>query len=115
VRRARVLEGGLFDPSVLPPKLIDDMLRCGSLPGHARAFRSLNQQWRSWLAARDRYPEIRLPVTLVYGSDDWSHPSERDANARVIPGARVISLDRCGHFTSLEQPAAIADLIHELA
>ncbi len=111
----KVMEGGLVDRSALRPQLIDDMRRCGSQPGHAKAFRSLNQEWRSWIAARDGYPAIRLPVTLVYGSNDWSYPSERDAAARLIPAAKVISLDRCGHFASLEQPAAIADVIHELA
>jgi pimeloyl-ACP methyl ester carboxylesterase len=110
----RVLEGGLYDRRVLPPALVDEMHRCGSLPGHARAFRSLNQEWRSWIAARDRYDKIALPVTLVYGSDDWSRPSEREANASLIPGARTVLLERCGHFASLERPEAIAPLIGEL-
>jgi pimeloyl-ACP methyl ester carboxylesterase len=110
----RVLEGGLYDRQVLPVALVDEMHRCGSLPGHARAFRSLNQEWRSWIAARDRYDKIALPVTLVYGSDDWSRPAEREANARLIPGARTVLLQRCGHFASLERPEAIAPLIGEL-
>jgi pimeloyl-ACP methyl ester carboxylesterase len=107
----RVMEGGLYDPRLLPPALLDEMYRCGTLPGHARAFRSLNMQWRTWVAARSRYPEIGLPVTLVYGSDDWSRPSEREANARIIPGVCMVSLERCGHFASLEKPDAIARLI----
>jgi pimeloyl-ACP methyl ester carboxylesterase len=109
----RVLEGGLHDPRVLPPSLVDEMLTCGARPGHARAFRSLNQQWRSWIAARANYTKITLPVTLVYGSDDWSRPSEREANARLIPNARVVHLERCGHFASLDRPDAIARLIAE--
>jgi pimeloyl-ACP methyl ester carboxylesterase len=111
----RVMEGGLHDPRLLPAALIDEMYRCGRLPGHARAFRSLNAQWRTWVAARSRYPEIGLPVTLVYGSDDWSRPDERDANARSIPGVRTVSLERCGHFASLEKPDAIARLIDDAA
>jgi len=81
----QVMEGGLYDARVLPASLIDDMYTCGALPGHARAFRSLNQQWRTWIAARANYPTISLPVTLVYGSNDWSHPDEREANARASP------------------------------
>jgi pimeloyl-ACP methyl ester carboxylesterase len=109
----RVMEGGLYDPRLLPLSLIDEMHRCGSLPGHARAFRSLNRQWRSWIAARSGYPAIEIPVTLAYGSDDWSRPAEREANAHVIPGTRTIALERCGHFASLEKPDAISQLIHE--
>jgi pimeloyl-ACP methyl ester carboxylesterase len=109
----RVLEGGLYDPHALPASLVDEMHTCGSLPGHARAFRSLNQEWRTWIAARAHYAAITLPVTLVYGSDDWSHPSEREANARAIPAARTVSLERCGHFSSLEKPGSVAQLIGE--
>jgi pimeloyl-ACP methyl ester carboxylesterase len=109
----KVLEGGLHNRLALPAALVDEMRRCGSLPGHARAFRSLNQQWRTWIAARERYTAIEKPVTLVYGSDDWSRPSEREANARLIPNARVVHLERCGHFASLEQPERIARLLEE--
>ena len=106
-----VLAGGLHDRHNLPPGLADDIARCGRLPGHARAFRSLCRQWRSWLSARAHYGAITLPVTLVYGDEDWSRPAERDANAREIPGARLLTLKATGHFASLEKPAEIADLI----
>jgi pimeloyl-ACP methyl ester carboxylesterase len=109
------MKGGLYDPSALPASLVEDMHACGGLPGHARAFRSLNQQWRTWIAARANYSTITLPVTLVYGSDDWSHPDEREANGRVIPGVRTVTLERCGHFASLEKPEAVAQLIAEVA
>jgi pimeloyl-ACP methyl ester carboxylesterase len=110
----RVLHGGLHDKSALSEDLVDELLHCGALPGHARAFRSLNQQWRTWVAARELYGGIAVPVTLVYGTDDWSRTSERDANARLIPGARAVSLERCGHFASLERPQEIARVIEEL-
>jgi pimeloyl-ACP methyl ester carboxylesterase len=106
-----VLHGGLYDRGVLRDELVDELHRCGSLPGHARAFWSLNRQWRSWIAARDLYPRIALPVALVYADHDWSRPDEREANARAIPGATTVTLERCGHFASLEQPDAVAQLI----
>jgi len=106
-----VMAGGLHDPQKLPPELVDDLARCGRMPGHARAFRSLCQHWRSWIAARARYSQITLPVTLVYGDDDWSRTAERDANARDIPGAHVVRLEATGHFASLERPSEIAGLI----
>ena len=110
----RIMEGGLYDRRVLPPSLIDELYRCGSLPGHARAFRSLNKEWRTWIDARLQYSAIELPVTLVYGSDDWSRPHEREENTRLIPGVRTCLLSRCGHFASLERPDAVARLIGEL-
>src|SRR6266508_679360 len=111
----RVLTGGLHDPAALPTDLVERMSRCGALPGHARAFRSLCLHWRTWIDARAGYGAIDLPVTLVYGDDDWSRPSERDANARAIAGVRTATLASSGHFSSLENPQEIAQLINQLA
>jgi len=86
----------------------------GRASGEQLLEHSLNQQWRTWIGARARYATIRLPVTLVYGIADWSRPNEREANGRVIPGARMVSLERCGHFVSLEQPDAVARVIGEV-
>jgi pimeloyl-ACP methyl ester carboxylesterase len=110
-----VLHGGLYDRAALPGGLVDELGRCGSLPGHARAFCSLTRQWRGWIAARAGYPSIAVPVTLVYGDQDWSRPNERDANARAIPGVRTVGLEHCGHFASLDRPDAVARLIAEVA
>src|SRR6516162_10289076 len=106
-----VMAGGLHDRHNLTPALAGEIARCGRLPGHARAFRSLSLQWRSWLSARAQYCRVNVPVTLAYGDQDWSHPAERDANARAIPGVHLVTLNATGHFASLEKPNEIAGLI----
>jgi pimeloyl-ACP methyl ester carboxylesterase len=108
-----VMEGGVHDPRSLPPDLVDELWECGALPGHARAFLSLCRQWRTWIAARAAYSAIEMPVTLVYGDHDWSRPEDREANRRALPTARHLSLEGCGHFSSLEQPQQIARMIRE--
>jgi pimeloyl-ACP methyl ester carboxylesterase len=109
----RILAGGLHDPSALPAQFVDELHRCGTRSGHPRAFRSLNRHWRTWITARDAYTSVQVPVTLVYGSDDWSHPDERAANACAIPGAQTITINDCGHFASLEKPDTVARLIND--
>ena len=106
-----VLSGGLVDTRHLPDELVETLHRCGRRPGHARALRSLSQHWRTWISARAAYPESSVPVTLVYGDEDWSRPSERHENATAIPGARTVALHHCGHFASLDQPSQIAAVI----
>jgi len=109
----RVLEGGFYDPRRLSPELVQLLWECGTLPGHSRAFLSLSREWRSWIEGRAAYTHVRVPVTLVYGDHDWSRAEERQANARALPAASLLSLVACGHFASLERPADVAELIRE--
>ena len=110
----RVMGGGLHDPAKLPEALVADLYRCGALPGHASAFRSLCLNWRSWIAARDSYPQVRTPLTLVYADGDWSLPEDREANRKLFPQARRHDLDHCGHFSCLERPEDIARIISDV-
>ena len=111
----RIMAGGLYDPGALPEDLLDTLHRCGSLPGHARAFRSLMLNWRTWIEARASYPAIKVPVTLAYGEADWSRAAERASNAAMIPGVCPVELERSGHFSCLEEPGKVAQLICEAA
>jgi pimeloyl-ACP methyl ester carboxylesterase len=63
--------------------------------------------------ARAAYSTIQLPITLVYGEYDWSHREDREANVQALSGARNLSIKGCGHFSSLEEPLQIAQIIRE--
>ena len=63
------------------------------------------------MAARSLYGRVKVPVTLVYGDHDWSTPEERREVAQLVPGSRLITLERSGHFGALEQPDEIARII----
>jgi pimeloyl-ACP methyl ester carboxylesterase len=77
-----VIAGGLHDRHNLPAEFVDDVHRCGLLPGHPRACRSLSKQSPTWISAREAHPSIKLPVTLVYGEVDWSRPGARRERQR---------------------------------
>jgi pimeloyl-ACP methyl ester carboxylesterase len=109
----RVVRSGLHDPDKLPPDLVFQMHRCGSLLGHPRAFRSLLLEWKSWIDAREQYSAIEVPVTLAYGDGDWANAEERAANARAIPEARAVTIQDAGHFASLDKPEEVAGLIRD--
>jgi pimeloyl-ACP methyl ester carboxylesterase len=67
------------------------------------------------IAARQRYARISVPVTLVYGTHDWSRPSDRQANIESIPRARSIELRDAGHFTALEVPDEVTRILRSVA
>jgi pimeloyl-ACP methyl ester carboxylesterase len=67
------------------------------------------------IAARQRYARITVPVTLVYGTHDWSRPSDRQANIESVPGTRYIVLRDAGHFTALEVPHDVTRILRSVA
>ena len=106
-----VLKGGLVDKSKLPRDLLREFDRSGRRRGYRTIERRNFAGWRTWGAAREKYSSVRAPVTLVYGVSDWSYPSERERTKSALPGARLIMLDKAGHFAALEHPDAWAQIV----
>jgi pimeloyl-ACP methyl ester carboxylesterase len=108
-----VIGGGLHDPSELPDHYLDELRRVGRRPGYPTVARAIYRNLESLIAARERYARINVPVTLVYGDEDWSRPSDRQANIDSIPGARDLVLGETGHFAALEAPDKVARILLE--
>ena len=84
-------------------------MRTGNRRGYRRAEYQLHKHWTSWLDAKAIYPNVKAPVTLLYGAQDWSRPAEREVNRRVLAPARYVILEDTGHFSALERPEAVAE------
>jgi pimeloyl-ACP methyl ester carboxylesterase len=108
-----VVEGGLHDRSRLPDHYLDELLRVGRRPGYPTVARAIYRNLESLIEARERYARINVPVTLVYGDEDWSRPSDRQANVEAVPGARDLVLRQTGHFAALERPEDVARILLE--
>jgi pimeloyl-ACP methyl ester carboxylesterase len=106
-----LLEGGVVASANLPPDLVDELWTCGALPGHNRAFLSLVRQWKTWSDARDSYLADGVPVILAYGDRDWSNRAERQANRQQLGLEQYVVLERCRHFSSLDRPDRVAEII----
>ena len=110
-----ILQGGVADTKSIPPALLKEMYLVGNRPGHYCAFISLLRNGESWEAATKDYRRINVPVLLIWGDRDWATPSERDHDAKIIPGVRVATLERGGHFLALDRPQELHDLIIRFA
>jgi len=108
----RILRGGLGDRSALRPDYVDELLRVGGRPGYPTVARGVYQSLPSLIAARSRYPEVKAPVHFVYGEKDWSRPSDRESNKRLLPAADFTQVPGAGHFIALERPDVLADLLN---
>lgn len=108
---ADVLKSGFHDPSRLSDQMIEEVYRTGLRDGYRRMEYSLFKNWETWVRARELYPRVTVPVTLVYAQDDWSRPADRERTRGLLHTARLVSLDAAGHFASLERPEAVARTI----
>jgi 3-oxoadipate enol-lactonase len=66
-----------------------------------------------WLAEqRDRAKTIRAPTLVLCGTEDRiTPPALSTALTKLIPGAHYDAIERSGHLTNLEQPAAFNTLV----
>jgi pimeloyl-ACP methyl ester carboxylesterase len=104
-----VLNGGVADPASFPAPLLKEMYRVGNRAGHYRAFLALLRNATSWETATPEYSKIRIPVLLIWGEADWAREAERERDQRLIPGARMITVRRGGHFLPLDRPDAVIE------
>jgi pimeloyl-ACP methyl ester carboxylesterase len=112
---SKILQGGLGDKSALREDYVDELLQVGGRPGYPTVARAVYQSLPSLIAARPRYPEVKAPIHLVYGENDWSRPSDREANKKLLPAADLTQVPKAGHFIALERPDVLADLLNAVA
>jgi pimeloyl-ACP methyl ester carboxylesterase len=106
-----ILRGGLVDTSALREDYLDELLEVGRRPGYPIVARAVFANLPSLIAARSRYVEVKAPIHLLYGAKDWSRPSDREANRRLLPAAEFTEVPNAGHFITLERPDVPADLL----
>ncbi|HEX6072956.1 MAG TPA: alpha/beta fold hydrolase [Sphingomicrobium sp.] len=66
-----------------------------------------------WLADQgDRAHDIRAPALVICGAEDRiTPPALSSALSRLVPGARMETIERAGHLTNLERPDEFNTLV----
>jgi pimeloyl-ACP methyl ester carboxylesterase len=113
VRRAglrHMMMGYIFrHPSLIAPDLAYHVMSGSESPGFLDALDALTDY-----DFRDRLDDVKVPVLLVWGSEDNLVPVEdADEFERLIPNARKVILDDTGHVAMIERPATFNDLAVE--
>jgi pimeloyl-ACP methyl ester carboxylesterase len=58
--------------------------------------------------ARVHLPRVRCPTLVMCGeSDQLTPPPDSEEIARLVPGARLVTVPRCGHMLTMEQPGIV--------
>jgi pimeloyl-ACP methyl ester carboxylesterase len=106
-----VMRGGFADNHNLPEPFLTELRRAGRRKGYAHVARAVFRNLNSLRQARGRYPLVAVPVDLVYGDGDWSRPSDREAVELALRDVRLALFPDTGHFTALERPAHMAEIL----
>lgn len=106
-----ILKGGYVDKTKLPEDFLTELLRSGRRPGYAKVSRGIFRSLEGFDRARERYPQVSAPVTLVYGENDWSRPAERDRVAQALADVHRVTVPHTGHFSALERPDTMARIL----
>jgi pimeloyl-ACP methyl ester carboxylesterase len=97
---------------VHPARLADDaligrvlaMIERHTPEGHSAQIRALLER----PDASDVLPQIRCPTLIACGREDaWSPLARHQVMAALIPNSRLVAIERCGHMSTMEQPAAV--------
>lgn len=106
-----ILRGGLRKRCAMPGELLREFDRAGRRKGYRYVERNVFENWRSWGEARSQYIGLKVPVTLVYGENDWSSLAERKRTAETLAVTDVVTLKDTGHFAFVDHPEALIDVI----
>ena len=64
---------------------------------------------------RDRIAGLKASLLLIRGNDDPTSPPQYEEEIiAVVPGARLLRLDKAGHFPMAERPDEVNAAIEEL-
>lgn len=106
-----ILLGGVTHNDHFMPELIKEMNSVGNRQGHYQAFMSLIRHFPEWEEGKAFYYNIRVPVLLLFGENDWSTPAERKQIFQLIPNAVMQTMNDCGHFASIDRPEVVVSKV----
>lgn len=91
-----------YDPSFIREGDVDRAFETLSMRGSARAMVKLSRSARRDVL-RGQVGQIKAPTLIVWGKQDVVTPPEAAENfAQLIPGSRLVWIDKCGHVPMAE-------------
>jgi pimeloyl-ACP methyl ester carboxylesterase len=109
-----VMNGGVTNIKKIPTWLMKLFDKTGHRPGYGYLGRNILKNWRSWAKAPALYSQIKSPVTLVYGENDWSRNDERRRTLNQVPNAKFEIIANSGHFLSVDNPDALKVVVNKV-
>lgn len=110
----------IHDPAQITPGLVEITNRYADLPGSARSFVRTLQTGVRLSGSRDPREmaalaaRVESPALVLWGRQDRVFPAAYAARAAaLLPDARALLIDRCGHYPHWEQPDIFAAAVED--
>ena len=106
-----IFRGGVYNKKAITFEYVSLLSTSTGKPGNIYHTRNVFSNFKSWTEAKDQYKELQVPVTLVYGSQDWSSAEERRESRDLLNPEKYVELRNTGHFSFLDAPEKAADIL----
>lgn len=106
-----VMKGGFVDRKNLSVEYLNLLSSSTKKQNYVYHFRNVLSNFRSWSDAKDIYQKVRIPVKLIYGSDDWANENDRVESQKFLALKGFDIIENCGHFSFLENPKKVSEII----
>ena len=104
--------GGVHNRSAITNKYLSILTSSIWKSGNLYHLRNVFLNFNSWTEAKKVYKNVKVPIKLIYGKYDWSNDTERNESMHLLGLNKHITLDNVGHFSFLEVPKKIAEIIN---
>ena len=106
-----IFMGGVHNKSAITNQYLSILTSSIWKSGNLYHLRNVFLNFNSWAEAKKVYKDMKVPIKLIYGEYDWSNDTERNETMRLLGLDQYITLDNVGHFSFLEAPEKIADIL----
>ena len=109
-----IMHGGFFDSKKLSQDYLNLLCKSLKKKGYVYHFRNVLSNFQTWIECKNIYETVNHPTVLIYGEADWSTLEERSDSQNKLKLNSHHKLTECGHFSFLEQPKKVAQIINNL-
>ena len=106
-----IFRGGVHDKTAITFSYVSLLSTSIRKKSNAYHTRNVFSNFKSWTDSKKHYPELEVPITLVYGEHDWSSSEERSKTRALLGPQNYFELENTGHFSFLEAPEKVSNII----
>jgi pimeloyl-ACP methyl ester carboxylesterase len=106
-----IVRGGVYNKKAITKSYINLLCKSIKKTGFIYHERNVFQNHKSWLNDGALYQGLKAPVSLIYGESDWAKQNERLKTMQALGLESFHTMEKTGHFSFLESPKKVSDII----